>query len=777
MHVQQKRGRVLRLNLTLGLAAMALAGLALVSGAGAKTTAGGNKIDVSSKAAAAHYLRSLHVNPTGLVIQRGKRNYAGPRCPGKRWSCTSTRHPVIQVATAHGRNVFQCARRRCAVVQAAPSAPGPNLAKCVRTTGITQSCSITQTSATVDNQAVVVEVATKTSGLTQNASQTAQIVQTATGGASVHNGNTACVLQQMVVNTTTVGTKGNPVTATLDGHQSLSVSQDSAYGDNLVQSAATAGSGSCTSDPLTQTQTIAQTATGGASITQNENAAAAGPNASIDIEQNQNTPTASGANTSNFAQTSTLSATAYTPNGPVSQTQSTAGGGLDATVNQFSHGLSTSHATQTETETEHAQKSSTDTSLPPNTSQVQHGPVRCCSNQADNPGDTMTVDQHSTQTNDTQQNQNNTVQADCTTTGSCTAGQQTSVDGSTTSNSHTGSDVSTQITCSGTNCTPTETISNTDVAEFGFGGMRGDGTGSITVAGVSGTVTKALLYWNGPTNSSDPGANASVTFADTPVTGTNIGFASDNCWGFQNSQSYRADVTSLVSGDGTYSLSDFVKPTADINGVALIVFYDDGNAANNRNVVFWNGNDSNVGSAFDPQGWDKTLGGVQYPGGGSASLDFVVSDGQTAPDDALVLNGSTFVPAGAIFSGDSTPAGPFNSNGDLWDVKSFDLTPFLSTGSNDLHLTTGLLSDCTSLVVLLANTPAAAPPPIQGPSSLSPLSSQPAPVAPARPARRERALPSTPRSRAQAGTARSPLLGVPRDGALVRTQAALRRDR
>src|SRR5205807_1591359 len=129
--------------------------------------------------------------------------------------------------------------------------------------------------------------------------------------------------------------------------------------------------------------------------------------------------------------------------------------------------------------------------------------------------------------------------------------------------------------------------SNTDVAEFGYGGMRantntaqtGDGTGSITVSGVSGLVTKVLLYWNGPTSSPDPNSNASVTFKGTPIPGTNIGTASSNCWdgfgpapGFSNSQSYVADVTALVSGNGTYSLANFVKSNADINGVALVVF-------------------------------------------------------------------------------------------------------------------------------------------------------------------------------------------------------------
>ena len=249
-------------------------------------------------------------------------------------------------------------------------------------------------------------------------------------------------------------------------------------------------------------------------------------------------------------------------------------------------------------------------------------------------------------------------------------------------------------------------MGNTDVASFGFGGMRGTGTGTINVSGVTGEVNRALLYWNGPTNSTSPAANAAVTFDGTPVTGTNIGFSSDNCWGFANSQSYRADVTSLVSGNGEYSLADFVKPGVEINGVSLVVFFDDGDTANDRNVVFFDGNDSNVPNTFDADGWNISLAGVDYPGGG-ASLDFIVSDGQPFGDDALVLNGGELVPAGAIFQGDSVPSGPFET---LWDVESFDMTQFLTTGLNDLNLTTGLVSDCISAVYVAANVPAAAPP-------------------------------------------------------------------
>jgi hypothetical protein len=774
---------------TIGLVS-AVAVLMASAGAGATGAPIKRGIDVSTPAAVKQYLRSIGVSPRGVVIQRGVRNYAGARCPGKRWTCTSTSHPVVQVAAVGGKNYFQCSTATCAVIQVAEAPSAPNVARCIRTTGITQSCSITQSSATADNIAIVAENAVKATGLTQTASVTAQINQTATGDLK---GNTACVYQNVDLTGSTVAKKGMPVSVTLEAHQSVSIAQDSSSGSNVVKKAVQSGTTwMCDADgsALTQAQKLASIATGTNAITQKQNFADSGPNVLLDIEQNQNTPEASGANTARFLQTSNLSATAFTPNGPVTQTQSSAGGGLDATVNQFSHGVSTcctpgpSEASQTETQNEHAQRSSSDASLPPNTTQTQYGPVGCCTDQRDNPANSFSIIQSSTQNNDDTGLgvKTNNVHADCSTSGICTVTQTTSVNGSTTTNTTAGQEVHAQTNCTGSACTPsgffTESgnqlsTTNTNIAEFGFGGMRGDGTGSIAVEGVSGTVTKALLYWNGPTNSADPSANATVNFAGTPVTGVNIGFASPNCWSFANSQSYRADVTPLVTGDGTYSLSNFRKSAdVEINGVALIVFFNDGNTANDRNVVLWNGNDSNFASSFDPAGWDETLTGVPYPSSGSASLDFVVSDGQTAPEHELLLNGNQLAPAGPIFQGETT-GGPFDAGGSLWDVKPLDITTFLSEGTNDLHLTTGAppegpTLDCISLVAAAANVPASAPiitaagGGLEQQQSGAEVQATPAPALQSAPA-----LPSAQRSGTHAQTAPSPLPGARTGGGFV----------
>jgi hypothetical protein len=703
------------------------------------------------------YLRAIGVNPRGVVIQRGLRNYAGSNCPGGGWTCASTAHAVVQIAGAGGQNRFTCARVHCAVVQIAFARAATNTAKCNKTSGLNLVCSITQNNPSGDNVAIVVERAKQASSVAQPISATASAeIDQQTGGSF---NNQACVYQEITETLTpTNGKKSVAINTSLEAHQSVKIFQDAVGGSNTVQNAAAPpATAACVDGPLTQTQTLASRATGTAAITQNQNTANNGANVSLDIEQNQNTPGATGANTAKFNQTNTLTAAASAPlsTGSVSQTQSSLTGGILATVNQHSTGVNTAVANQTETQCEDAHSNGSltcDTANPDppgySLTQTQYGPIRnggapgrarpgrslalvkkgdgISAQTGGNPDSTFTINQTTIQNNDTGNNQTNTVQADCQTSGNCTVTQNTNVNGTTSSNTESGQSVDTQTTCSGSTCTsggPTTTgtltsltngfsVSNADVKSFGYGGMRGSGTGSIAVTGISGPVLHAFLYWNGPTNSGDPASNATVNFNGNSVTGMNIGTDSDNCWNFQNSQSYRADVTPFVTGNITYSLTNFLKTDADINGVSLIVFYDDGNSGNDRNVVLWNGNDSNVGPGpgYAADNWDETISAVPYPGSGSASLDLVVSDGQSYPDAALVVNGTTIPPGSNYFQGDSTPAGSGGiGNGSLWDMKSFDITALLTSSSTNIHVTSDFANDCLSLVVAAANVPASAP--------------------------------------------------------------------
>jgi hypothetical protein len=567
----------LRARAFLSFAGALTAAVALVSASGAATATVQKvtPIDVSSRAAIVHYLRSIHVNPTGVVIQRGVRNYAGASCPGKGWSCTTTTQPVVQVAAAGGKNTFRCETASCAVVQvAAAPATLDNTATCIKTTGLSQTCTISQSSATKNNVAIVYQNALKSSGLTQTASSTASITQTATGSATSPNFNKACVYQNININGSTTAKKGVPVNVTLEAHQTVTIKQDSAHGGNLASSQATS-TGQCGSAPLLQNQTLTSNANGSGSITQNENAANSGANVTIDIEQNQSAGflgTATGGNSVNFEQDNTLTAIANTSAGPVNQTQSSSAGGILGTVNQDSRDPSTVVAVQHETQCEDAVTAATNTCDtadpdPPgySLSQTQYGPVHKgvgTATQTDNGADTFTLTQTSTQDNDqgTGSQQTNDVHGDCHTSGNCTVNQTTNVDGQTTTSTQTGQNVDAQTTCSGSECTSSGTDFNVLIAgtgDFGDTEANDNMAAQLTSAGYTVTESPTLpadlssfgeVWWIDDTAPTAAEQTQLVDFANSGkgvfLTGENIG-----CCGSVNAAD-QSMVNSIVTVGG-----------------------------------------------------------------------------------------------------------------------------------------------------------------------------------------------------------------------------------
>ena len=253
-----------------------------------------------------------------------------------------------------------------------------------------------------------------------------------------------------------------------------------------------------------------------------------------------------------------------------------------------------------------------------------------------------------------------------------------------------------------------ETQFDTDFAYAGVGGLRGTGNGDIVLSGVSGSISQAYLYWHGPTNSSDPNFNGNITLDGNNISGINIGTSADNSWGQLNSQAYRADVTSLIAGDGTYSLAGLSPNNS--NGASLIVYYDDGDDTNNRDVVSFDGNDSNFANSFDPIGWDTTLSGIDYSGGG-ASLLLGVSDGQSFVDGSLLVNGNDL---GIDFNGTTVPqtAGTTVGNGALWDLIEVDISSLLSIGLNNLDISYSGGGDALSAIHYQVILPAGSAPPV-----------------------------------------------------------------
>src|SRR3954452_596818 len=139
-------------------------------------------------------------------------------------------------------------------------------------------------------------------------------------------------------------------------------------------------------------------------------------------------------------------------------------------------------------------------------------------------------------------------------------------------------------------------VPSTDWTSAAVGGVGSAGTGTLSVAGVSGTVTGAYLSWHGiGPEAGGSYNNASITFDGTPVTGVSQGESGSNCWGTQRTaRTYFADVSSLVTGNGDYDLAG-LGAGGDANGANLVVTYDDGNTANDRDLYLFYGNDTDSG--------------------------------------------------------------------------------------------------------------------------------------------------------------------------------------
>lgn len=274
--------------------------------------------------------------------------------------------------------------------------------------------------------------------------------------------------------------------------------------------------------------------------------------------------------------------------------------------------------------------------------------------------------------------------------------------------------------------TKTRTEANIDWVSAGVGGAGG-GTGTINLTGVSGTVTKAFLFWHGVNNSGTGAAynNPTVSIDGNAVTGVTLGDATTNCWGSGSSRAFRADVTPYISGNGTYTITGLSALSGhNANGASLVVIFNDGNPANNRDLVFFEGNDSNIPEGFpgEDDGWNATLADISY-GGSPVSVQLHVADGQSFSDGPLTFVGSnsvTIPDTSALYDGNSVPTAGTSraSNGALWDIHSLDITAaFGAPGLQTLSLS-GVVgtSDCLGLVVLLMDLEAGSAPGIEGPA-------------------------------------------------------------
>ena len=503
-----------------GLALLALlVGLVLAGGA----TAGSAKqatpwAMLSHGGTAARYLSSIGVNPKGVVVQRGRKNYAGPRCPGKGWTCTKS-HRVLQFSTANTSvNTVVC------------SATGGGGSVSSNAGSTTASCTIVQVSTGGNNNATCTEnwSTTITASLTQNCS----IKQTSGSGA-----NTATVNQTATQGPSSCSAPGTTSLQSNTGAQNATVTQWSTSGAGTANVSQTLSqcAGTTSSSSVNESQTTNQT---------------------FIISQGPLNFDPTNANCTNHGQ---LVATA---------TQSQHQHAVAASAGSGSQGQTadlTGHVDQCSLDLAHYSASqSEDQAMAPNGNVAQTfiGPTKltgspsrlkakrallrsvCCSFQGVNGGDYCTITQTTSQNGNPapQSSQTEDVQSSAGTTGSCTSNINTNQNGSEHASTQTGSVVSQSLTCQQQTCT--------------------------------GAQAPTTLVWSGPTQGTyhDPvQLQATLTSAGSPVPDKTVSLTAgaESCQGTTDSNGVASCSVTLGDTPGAVSASASFATTPDYLGSSV----------------------------------------------------------------------------------------------------------------------------------------------------------------------------------------------------------------
>ncbi len=127
-----------------------------------------------------------------------------------------------------------------------------------------------------------------------------------------------------------------------------------------------------------------------------------------------------------------------------------------------------------------------------------------------------------------------------------------------------------------------------------------NGTGlpsNITISGLPSCyiVEKAYLWITASyTSTAPPNANVSIT---NPSSGVNnytfsmIGSSGAKCWAETGTATYRADVTTNISGNGVYNfdITGFINGSNEIDGATLLIIYRNPAVAYQGSLVIWDG--------------------------------------------------------------------------------------------------------------------------------------------------------------------------------------------
>jgi hypothetical protein len=405
-----------------------------------------HKLDLSSMAKIRHYLRSKGINPKTVVIQRGKRNYVGPHCPGKDWTCTT----ATRVLQAGSQNTADCTSNTCTGLMQSGSS---NSFRCVEKTsvnGATQACGVEQTGNS--NYALIDQVADISSNTdpSETATQTADVTQTAQSGTGPPK-NELHVFQRLNESISTPGSQ------TQNGGQGVRYTQNADNPGNnysdvnqyLNENASGAG------DP--QMQDTGAASTGDCSSTGPPES----PNQCVNGVQKAGT---NGKNESHLHQLIDEDAKSSIP---AHQTQGNEDGGNAGDIHQevnVPDGLAPIGSTGTGQSTDHADQARRQSvSGPSGSDQEQTDPTRCCgASQQGGTNNNEDINQFAGQKSDEDAFQNLSLIGQCDSEpGSCTAAQHAKNDSAHSNES---------ASCGSNNTTPCPIVFTTTCTSGGEGG-------------------------------------------------------------------------------------------------------------------------------------------------------------------------------------------------------------------------------------------------------------------------------------------------------------------
>lgn len=229
----------------------------------------------------------------------------------------------------------------------------------------------------------------------------------------------------------------------------------------------------------------------------------------------------------------------------------------------------------------------------------------------------------------------------------------------------------------------------------------GHGTIHLTALPTGAKVVRAFLDWDILATSST--SIAGGTFDGHSIIGTLIGQGGSPCWAPAANYSFQANVTSFVTGNGTYVLTDFpsgvttgvtpqVESTAPMSeGATLVVVYRD-TASPSEEVVIDGGATENGSALIYKQSIGKFTVATQH-----AATTFIVSDGQGYADTGATFNGAKVVTTftghthmtNATYSRYPGAATTGLGGGNFWDTDTVTVSSLVAPGATSVKAALG----------------------------------------------------------------------------------------